>query len=96
MKTEKEVDEIMEGIPVGWRNRWCGGENGPCACLGCVQTGNKAVIAKAMTGQKYNGDPEDIGTTKLSSELLEKMQITEDEWKAWQQRHKEAYKEFIE
>ena len=42
----EEVDEIMEGIPVGWRNRWCGGENGPCACLGCVQTGNKAVIGR--------------------------------------------------
>jgi hypothetical protein len=39
IKSEKEIDEIMSKISTHWQFRWCGGERGPCGCLGCVQSG---------------------------------------------------------
>ena len=45
---EQLVDEVMQEIPSQWRRRWCGGEAGPCACLGCVQIGNRRVMAERM------------------------------------------------
>jgi hypothetical protein len=89
MKTELQVDAIMEEIPEGWRARWCGGENGACACIGCVQIGNRAVIAEKITGEKYRGDPEHISEAKLQahSAVYAEHKLSREEWDAWMSRH---------
>jgi hypothetical protein len=83
MKSIEETNRIMQKIPLEWRNRWCGGENGACACLGCVQIGNRAVMAEELTGQSYSGDPEYINEGKIPKEIREKLKITKEEWLAW-------------
>jgi len=85
MKTEAQVDEIMQQIPKDWRERWCGGERSACACMGCVQIGNHAVIAKKINGTPYLGDPEYISENKLKehAELYANNKITREEWEAW-------------
>ncbi len=77
---DKDVDAIMRTIPEGWRNRWCGGEQGPCACMGCVQIGNRLI----MTGRKVEqGDPEYIDESKIPKDIYNKYKITKEEWEAW-------------
>jgi hypothetical protein len=85
MKTEAQVDALMAEIPAEWRVRWCGGENGPCACLGCVQTGNKAVIARKITGGRFMGDPERISESGLKrhATIYAENKISRAEWDAW-------------
>lgn len=38
MTEEREslLNLVMMHIPPSHRYRWCGGEMGPCACMGCV------------------------------------------------------------
>jgi hypothetical protein len=89
MKTTEQVDHIMAGIPPAWRDRWCGGENGTCACLGCVYTGSKAVVAGKIAGTPYRGDPEGISEDALRRNHPNehaKYMLTRDEWTAWQAR----------
>lgn len=83
MKTDNELNEIMQTIPKEWHDRWCGGEYGPCACMGCVQVGNRLIMVKEMTGSKYNGDPEHINESRIPPEIYNKYKITKDEWKLW-------------
>lgn len=85
MKTEAQVDEIMQAMPEGCRTRWCGAEQGDCACLGCVQIGNRAVIAEKITGEKFRGDPEYIDQRKLQShgDVYTNNKLTRAEWDAW-------------
>lgn len=81
-----DVDEVMKTIPEGWRWRWCGGENGPCACLGCVQIGNRLI----MTGRTvYQGDPEYIDEQKIPLDVYDKYKVTKSEWDAWVERNPE-------
>lgn len=86
MKTNEQVDAIMARIPVAWRDRWCGGENGPCACLGCVYTGAKRVVAEQGIGARYWGDPERLSESGLKlaypHEYAEYM-LTREEWTDW-------------
>lgn len=82
-KTIQETNEIMQTIPKEWRTRWCGGENGACACMGCVQIGNRLIMAKEITGNEYKGDPEYISESKIPQEIYDKYKITKEEWKAW-------------
>jgi hypothetical protein len=91
-KTEQQVDSIMAAIPEEWRRRWCGGERGACACLGCVQIGNRAVIAEKITGQPYRGDPEYIDENRLCEHgaVYDDNKITREEWDAWMLRHPSA------
>lgn len=93
MKTEEQVDAIMAKIPEAWRSRWCGGERGPCACLGCTYTGSKAVVAGAIQGAPYKGDPEYISEARLRDEhadIYASHMLTRDEWQAWIERQKKA------
>lgn len=88
MKTDEQVDTIMLAIPKGWRSRWCGGEAGSCACLGCVYTGSKAVVASKILGAPYLGDPEHIPEPRLRihKDLYDKYMLTREEWEAWTKR----------
>lgn len=79
------VDEIMQQIPADWRYRWCRAQ--VCACMGCVQTGNKSVMAKAQLGQPYRGDPEYIDRSKIAPEIRDSMTISHDDWLAWVKRN---------
>lgn len=87
MKTTQEVDSLMATVPESWRYRWCGGERGPCACMGCVQIGNRYAMVKATTGRHFPGDPEYINESQLPAEIVAKTKITREEWLAWKQRH---------
>lgn len=86
MKTDEQIDVIMQAIPEQWRNRWCTAEL--CGCLGCVQTGNKAVIAEKITGQKYIGDPEYIDGNALRSHgaVYTDNKLSREEWESWMKR----------
>lgn len=76
----EDVDAVMQTIPAEYRTRWCGGENGPCACMGCVQVCNRLV----MTGRKITQcDPEYIDESKIPADVYK---VTKDEWQAWMQR----------
>jgi hypothetical protein len=88
MKTEAQIDAIMDAIREQWRTRWCGGEHGPCACMGCVQIGNRAVIAEKITGEMYRGDPESISEAKLQEHgaLSADHKLSREEWESWMKR----------
>ena len=90
MKTDEQVDAIMARIPERWRTRWCGGERGPCACIGCVQTGNKRVIAEKITGHRYVGDPECISDAAIKAHagVFNENKISREEWALWMARQK--------
>ncbi len=83
----KDVDAIMQTIPKEWRNRWCGGERGACACMGCVQIGNRLIMFKEITGNEFPGDPEHISERNIPPEIYKKYKITKEEWEAWKERH---------
>lgn len=87
-KTDAQVDEIMGEIPEAWRTRWCGGERGPCACMGCVQIGNRKVIAEKIAGTKFSGDPEYISEDKLQehSAIYAEHKVSREEWESWMYR----------
>ncbi len=82
-----DVDVVMQTIPEEWRSRWCGGENGPCACMGCVQIGNRVIMVETVTGTKYRGDPEYISETKMPAEVYDRFKITRPEWEDWMRRN---------
>ncbi len=83
MKTLEEINEIMKTIPERWRKRWCGAEEGPCACLGCVQIGNRLIMYKNITGREFTGDPEHLDEEKFPKEIYDKYKITKEEWQLW-------------
>ena len=85
MKSPGEVDAIMNSIPKEWRTRWCGGEFGPCACLGCVQIGNRMIMFEKANGRKFFGDPEYIDESTIPEKIYQKYKITKEEWKLWQE-----------
>jgi len=88
MKTAAQIDEIMRAIPEEWRTRWCGGERGECACMGCVQIGNRAVMVKKITGEEYRGDPEYIDESKLREHtaIYAEYKLSREEWESWKKR----------
>lgn len=92
MKTEAQIDAIMEAIPQEWRARWCGGERGPCACMGCVQIGNRAVILEKITGRRFDGDPEYIREPILQehSAVYNEYKLSREEWESWIKRRADA------
>ncbi|HIH2744974.1 TPA: hypothetical protein ACYLN4_000643 [Burkholderia lata] len=92
MKSEEQIDAIMAAIPENWRRRWCGGERGACACLGCVQIGNRAVIAEGITGKPYGGDPEYLDEAKLQEHgsVYGDLKLSREEWDSWISRHPAA------
>lgn len=76
----EDVDAVMQTMPPEWRTRWCGGERGACACLGCVQIGNRLV----MTGRtSAMCDPEYIDERKIPAEVYKKYKVTKEEWENW-------------
>jgi hypothetical protein len=83
MRSIEEIDSIMKTIPVEWRERWCGAENGACACMGCVQIGNRMIMAKKTAGQEYCGDPEYIDERKINQKIYKENKITKEEWERW-------------
>jgi len=85
MKTLAEINKIMETIPTEWRHRWCGGENGPCACMGCVQIGNRFLMYKEMAGKAHHGDPEYVDEASIPKEIYKNIKITKEEWELWEE-----------
>ena len=83
MKTIDEINAIMETIPTEWRDKWCGGENGACACLGCVQIGNRIAMHKEATGLNIIADPEHIDELLIPEDIHQKYKINRDEWDLW-------------
>lgn len=79
----EDVDAVMNSIPEEWRSRWCGGEHGPCACMGCVQIGNRLIMAGLRVTQC---DPEYIDESKIPPEIYAKYKVTKEEWSAWMQK----------
>lgn len=75
-----DVDYVMQTIPPEWRRRWCGGERGPCGCMGCVQIGNKLVMVGKTASQI---DPEYINESSIPEEIYKKFKVTKEEWLAW-------------
>jgi len=85
VKTIREIDSIMNIIPEEWRGRWCGSEAGPCACLGCVQIGNRFIMFEKLMGRKFLGDPEYINEVGIRPDIFQSLKITKEEWLAWRQ-----------
>lgn len=83
-----DADAVMQTIPKEWRTRWCGAiepGGGGCACMGCVQIGNRLV----MVGRKaHQMDPEYIDETKIPADTYEKFKVTKEEWTAWMGRQR--------
>ena len=86
MKAEHEVGALMSTIPKRWRTKWCGGERGPCACLGCVQVGNRMVMVELVTGQPFRGDAEWVDERRIPDEIYKECKISRAEWDAWMGR----------
>jgi len=84
LKTLKEINEIMNTIPLEWRKRWC--ESQYCACVGCVQIGNRIIMYEKATGKKFVGDPEYISETEISQAIYDKYKISKEEWQLWMNR----------
>lgn len=82
----ENVDAVMATIPAEWRTRWCGGERGPCGCMGCVQIGNRYVMFKEAVGRVYTGDPEYIDESTIPADIYHKYKITVAEWADWMTR----------
>jgi len=82
----EDVDAVMQTIPQKWRTRWCGaiepGGRG-CACNGCVQIGNRLVMANLKVHQC---DPEYIDESKVDADTYNKFKVTKEEWAAWMAR----------
>jgi len=88
-KTPEQVDAIMSAIPEEWRGRWCGGEYGACACLGCAQIGNRAVIHGKVFGKRYIGDPEYISEAALRQRdptTYADNKLSKADWDSWMAR----------
>lgn len=86
-KKIEEVDAIMSTIPEQSRLRWCGGENGVCACMGCVQVCNRVVMWEKATGRKFTGDPEYIQESRIPLEIYDAHKISRADWEAWKTRN---------
>lgn len=76
-----DVDAVMQSIPEAWRTYWC--ESDACACMGCIQVGNRLIMAKMRASQI---DPEYIDESKIPPEIYAKYKVTKEEWAAWMQR----------
>lgn len=76
----EDVDAVMQTIPARWRYRWCGGESGACACMGCVQIGNRLIMAGLTACQI---DPEYIDESKIPADIYKKYKVTKEEWSEW-------------
>jgi len=81
MKDINEINRIMQTIPEAWRTRWC--EASLCACVGCVQIGNRAEIFKRAFGREFFGDLEHIDARQFPKELIDELRITKEEWLLW-------------
>lgn len=75
------VDQVMQSIPAAWRGRWCEAE--VCACMGCVQIGNRKIMYRAMMGKPFVGDPEYINEQQISQEVWDEYKVTREEWEVW-------------
>jgi len=78
-----DVDAVMQTIPAEWRTRWCGGESGPCACMGCVQVGNRLAMSGRTAAQC---DPEYIDERKIPADVYVKYKVSHGEWVDWMRR----------
>ena len=88
MKSEAEVDAIMAAMPENCRTHWCNRGEAACACIGCVEIGNRAVIIEKITGVKFTGDPERIDEGKLREhgEVYTSNKVEREEWQCWMRR----------
>lgn len=54
--------------------------------MGCVQIGNRIIMAETWTGRKYHGDPEYINEASIPKEIYDRFKITKAEWEVWKMR----------
>lgn len=89
MKTIKQIDEIMQTIPDRWRGHWCNGieqGGGGCACRGCVQIGNRLIMASKHLNRIVTSrtcDPEHIDESRIPKEIYDRYKLTKEEWESW-------------
>lgn len=86
----EDVDTVMQTIPEQWRTRWCGAiepGGGGCACMGCVQIGNRLAMASLKATQC---DPEYIDESKIDADTYKRLKVTKEEWLAWMERQPTA------
>lgn len=88
MKKIETINFIMNTIPKNWQYRWCGGEYGACACVGCVQIGNRIIMWEQTTKRQFFGDPEHIDEKQIPKNIYSKYKITKQEWEEWKERNK--------
>lgn len=81
----EDVDAVMQSIPAEWRYSWCGAEGGPCACMGCVQVGNRLIMAGL---EAHQVDPEYIDEARIPADTYKKYKVTKEEWAEWKARTK--------
>ena len=75
------------GLDLSTRDKMlCGGERGPCACLGCVQVGNRRVMVELITGEPFSGDAEWVDERRIPDEIYKECKISRPEWDAWMER----------
>lgn len=81
MSRADDVDAVMQTVPVKWRARWCEAEQ--CACMGCVQVGNRLIMVNRRADQI---DPERIDERQIPPAMYAKYKITKEEWADWMRR----------
>lgn len=85
MRSEQEIDTLMNQILQTMQTRLCGGERG-YAPMGCGPIGNRSIMAKEV-GTPYRGDPEYIDERKIPSDVYQSLKITREEWENWMGRN---------
>lgn len=84
------VEKVMLTIHPASRKRWCGGEDGACYCMGCVQVSNRRIMWEEMTGKKFFGDPEHIDEREIPREIYNKYKISKQDWEIWMFKQNES------
>lgn len=87
----ENIDAVMQTIPVEWRTRWCNAiepGGGGCACMGCVQIGNR--ISMAREAGYSVGDPEYVNESVIPRAIFDRLKVTKEEWSTWMARQTNA------
>lgn len=64
----KNIDAIMQGLPIQWRYYWCEAEI--CACLGCANGSGRADITKAEWEEWVKRNPPPNGHARRGDESM--------------------------
>lgn len=84
-RPDAEVDAIMTRLqqrwPTSWSKRWCGGEEGACGCIGCVQIACRTFMAEYVLQHPLGPhDPEHIDESQIPAGVRARYRPTKSEW----------------